>query len=48
MQPPLKNIKHKKDLNTLSSNVIQEILINNKDIEESLNKFSEQWKKLEQ
>lgn len=47
MQPPLRNIKNKKDLNILSSNVIQEILINNKDIKETLDTFSEKWKKIE-
>lgn len=47
MQPPLKNIKHKKDLNILSSRVIQEILMNNKDIKQTLDEFSEEWKKLE-
>ena len=47
MQMPLENIKNKKDLNILSSQAIQEILINNKDIKETLNKFKEEWEKLE-
>ena len=38
--------KNKKELNDLSANYIQEILINNKDIEETLNRFSEDWAKL--
>lgn len=40
------NTKNKKELNDLSANYIQEILINNKDIEETLNRFSEDWAKL--
>lgn len=46
LQPPLKNIKNKKELNTLSSNYIQEIFIRNSNIPETLNKFSDDWKKL--
>lgn len=46
LQPPLKNIKNKKELNTLSANYIQEILINNADIKETLDKFAHDWKKL--
>lgn len=46
LQPPLKNIKNKKELNTLSSNYIQEILINNADIKETLDKFACDWEKL--
>ena len=46
LQPPLLNVKNKKDLNILSSNCIQEILINNKDIEQILNKFAQDWEKL--
>ncbi|MBQ9246309.1 extracellular solute-binding protein [bacterium] len=45
-QPPIKNVKNKKELNTLSSNSTQEILINNTDIKETLIKFSDDWKKL--
>lgn len=45
-QQPLKNIKNKKELNTLSSNYVQSILINNAPIKESLNKFSSDWQKL--
>ncbi len=47
MQPPLKNTKNKKNLNILSSNVIQEILINNKDIKTTLDTFRKEWEKLE-
>lgn len=46
LQPPLKNIKNKKELNTLSSTYIQEILINNAPVKETLDKFSENWQKL--
>ena len=46
MQTPLKNSKNKKDLNIISAHAIQEILINNKDIKETLDSFSEEWKKL--
>lgn len=46
LQMPIQNIKNKKELNTLSSNYIQEILINNANIEETLNKFAQDWKKL--
>lgn len=46
LQPPLKNIKNKKELNTLSSNYVQNILINNANIKESLDKFSKDWQKL--
>lgn len=46
LQPPLKNIKNKKELNTLSANYIQEILINNAPVKETLNKFSRDWQKL--
>ncbi|MBE7705139.1 MAG: extracellular solute-binding protein [Cyanobacteria bacterium SIG29] len=45
-QPPIKNIKNKKELNILSANAIQEILINNADIELTLNNLSENWEKL--
>ena len=45
-QPPIKNIKNKKELNTISSNYVQEILINNKDIKTSLDEFSRDWQKL--
>ena len=46
LQLPLLNIKNKKELNDLSSNYIQEILINDKPIQSTLNKFAEDWKKL--
>ncbi len=46
IQPSILNINKKKDLNTLSANYIQEILINNKNIKYSLDKFSEDWQKL--
>lgn len=46
LQTPIKNIKNKKELNTLSSNYIQEILINDAPIQETLNKFSNDWQKL--
>ncbi len=46
LQEPLNNIKNKKELNTLSATYIQDILINNKDIKESLDNFSRDWKKL--
>lgn len=46
LQSPLQNIKNKKELNNLSSNYIQQILIKNIPIENALNKFSDDWKKL--
>ena len=46
LQKPLKNIKNKKELNTLSANYIQEILINNADIKKSLDEFAKNWEKL--
>lgn len=46
LQEPIQNIKNKKELNTLSANYIQEILIRNKDIKETLDKFSDDWSKL--
>ena len=46
LQPPLKNIKNKKELNTMSANYLQDILINNADIEKTLIEFSENWEKL--
>ncbi len=46
LQPPLKNIKNKKELNTLSSNYIQSILIENAPIKESLEEFAKDWEKL--
>lgn len=46
IQPPMKNIKNKKELNTLSANYIQEILIRDKDIKTTLDKFSQDWQKL--
>ena len=46
IQPSILNTNKKKDLNTLSANYIQEILINNKNIKYSLDKFSEDWQKL--
>ncbi|MCD7780846.1 MAG: ABC transporter substrate-binding protein, partial [Candidatus Gastranaerophilales bacterium] len=46
IQPPLKNIKNKKELNTLSSNYIQSILIENAPIKESLEEFAKDWEKL--
>lgn len=46
IQSPLKNIKNKKELNTLSSNYVQEILINNASIKETLDIFAQNWEKL--
>ncbi len=46
IQTPILNTQKKKELNILSANYIQEILINNKDIKYSLDKFSEDWQKL--
>lgn len=46
LQPPIINIKNKKELNTISANYIQEILINDKDIKDTLDKFSRDWLKL--
>lgn len=46
LQPQIKNVKNKKELNTISSNCIQEILINNTNIKNSLQKFSSEWNKL--
>lgn len=46
LEPPPKNIKNKKELNTLSANYIQEILINNANIKETLDKFARDWEKL--
>ena len=46
IQKPLSNIKNKKELNTLSSNYIQQILINNEDIPKTLDKFALNWQKL--
>lgn len=46
LQPPLLNVKNKKELNILSANCIQNILINNADIKQSLEEFSKNWQKL--
>lgn len=46
LQPQPKNIKNKKELNTLSSNCIQNILINNADIKETLIRLKNDWEKL--
>lgn len=46
LQPPPENIKNKKELNTLSANYIQEILIKNVPVGQSLDKFASDWKKL--
>ncbi len=46
LQPPISNVKNKKELNTLSSNYIQEILIKNGSVKDTLDKFSEDWSKL--
>ncbi len=46
LQKPASDIKNKKELNTLSSNCIQQILINNAPVKETLDKFAEDWKKL--
>jgi len=48
MQMPLKNTRNKKDLNLLSIQAVQEILINNKDIQETLDNFKNEWIKLEE
>ncbi len=45
LQPPL-TVKNKKELNTLSANYIQQILINNKQINYALNDFKTDWEKL--
>ncbi len=46
LQPPLKNIKNKKELNTMSANYVQQILINNTDIKTTLDEFALNWQKL--
>ncbi len=46
LQPPLKNIKNKKELNTLSANYIQEIIIKDAPVKETLDKFARDWNKL--
>ena len=46
LQPPLTNIKNKKELNTISADYIQEILIKNAPIKQTLDKFSNDWNKL--
>lgn len=46
LQQQPKNIKNKKELNTLSANAIQEILINNADIKDTLDKFAQDWNNL--
>lgn len=46
LQPPLKNIKNKKELNTLTSSYIQEILINNVPVQDALDEFALSWEKL--
>ncbi len=46
LQPPVKNVKNKKDLNVLSSDCIQNILLNNSDIKSTLDNFSQDWQKL--
>lgn len=46
IQEPITNIKNKKELNTLSSNYVQQILINNADIRKTLDEFSQNWQKL--
>lgn len=46
LQIPLKNIRNKKELNTISSNYIQEILINNQDVKDALDNFANDWEKL--
>lgn len=43
MQLPLKNTINKKDLNLLSVQAVQEILINNKDIQKTLDNFKTEW-----
>lgn len=46
LQPGSIDIKKKKDLNTLSSNYIQKILINNEDIKNTLSEFAQEWENL--
>ena len=46
IQPSIKNIKNKKELNTLSANYVQEILIRDKDIKTTLDEFAQDWQKL--
>ncbi len=43
---PLQNQKNKKELNTLCSNAIQDILINNAPIKQTLDKLSDNWRKI--
>ena len=46
LQPPLPAIKNKKELNTLSANYVQEILIKNTPVKQALDKFASDWDKL--
>ena len=46
VQQTIITTKNKKELNTLSANYIQEILIKKNDIKTTLDKFAEDWKKL--
>lgn len=46
LQSPLSGIKNKKELNTISANYIQQILINNKSVNNALNEFKADWEKL--
>ncbi len=46
LQPPLTNVKNKKELNTICANHIQNILINNAEIKAALDNFSKEWQKL--
>ena len=48
IQPPMKNITRKNELNALSSRAVQEILINNKDIQETLDRFKSDWQQLQE
>ncbi len=46
LQPPLPDVNNKKELNTISANHIQNILINNAPIKKTLDNFSLEWQKL--
>lgn len=47
INPVLKQQKNQKEINLLINNAVQEVLINNADIQETLNTVSEKWKMLE-
>lgn len=47
VNPVLKQQKNQKEINLLINNAVQEVLINNADIQETLNAVSKKWKTLE-